>query len=327
VTDIEGVLRVQVLRRTFSMLALGLALALVVNVLVPRLVDRPLRAVVDAVRRIRAGDLGARAPTASTRELSFLADEFNAMTDALAAAEEDRRQGMQRARRIQEHLSALASEVAGLSVLSIYEPADVVAGDYIDVREPVEDVVLFCVADVSGHGAPAALLTAVLKVLLEFASAAETEPSRMLAAINERFAGLTPDEDFASMMLVAVDLEAGLLRCASAGHEPAYLLRHGADTEVLAATGPILGVLEGPAWEDAVLRFSAGDRLVMLTDGVTELRSPSGVIFGRERLRSLLEENLALPLDALRARVLEELRQHRDGEAQQDDLTLVAVGF
>ena len=325
VTDIRRVLRTQVLRRTLSILALGLVLGAVVNLLVRRLVTRPLGAVVEAVRKISRGELGVQTPAAATGELAFLADEFNAMSSALADAEEERRRRMERARRIQQHLIPSDSAGLGLRVASIFHPAEVVAGDYFDIRQTDSGAVIFCVADVSGHGVPAALLAAMLKALFASACAAAEEPRRILASINDQFAAVTLDEDFASAIVVAVDRDGGRISYASAGHEPAVLTRKGADTVILSATGPPLGVRQDVEWEQVAFETTQGDRLVMVTDGLPELSSPTGEMFGRRRLQSLLEQNRDQPLHILRGRILETLAAHGGDSRPADDVTVLAV--
>jgi HAMP domain-containing protein len=323
--DIEEVLRAQVLRRTLNMLALGFSLVLVVNLAIARFVTRPLNAVVNAVHRISRGEVGAQAPTPATRELGFLADEFNAMSSALARVAFDRRRQMDKARRIQERLAPSGGAASGLSVMSIYEPAEAVAGDYYDFRRLDSGVVVFCLADVSGHGVPAALLAGMLKSMFTSACEASDEPRQIVALVNQHLAAVTLEEDFASMIVVAVDAEAGQICWVSAGHEPAYLLHTHGDTDVLSATGPILGVQETGQWEQVTVRTQAGDRLVMLTDGLAELNSAAGEPFGRQRVRRLLEDAGGEALDGLRRRVLEVMALHLGDVAAADDVTVLAV--
>ncbi len=236
--DVHRVLTRQILRRIASVLFLGAAVAVVVNVLVARLVARPLRDVVDSVRKVRAGELGALASTSGTEELGFLADEFNAMSAALAEADRERRRQMERARRIQGHLHPSAETAAAMRLAFLYEPADEVGGDYFDVRARPDGAALVCLADVTGHGVPAAMAAAVLKTLLVSAAARTGAPDQVLAQAGEGFASLLLGEDFASMIVVAADRAAGQLRYASAGHSDAYLVPREGPARHLAATGP-----------------------------------------------------------------------------------------
>jgi sigma-B regulation protein RsbU (phosphoserine phosphatase) len=327
VTDVEHLLRGQIQRRVLSIAVLSLVLGLVANVLVTRLGLRPLNDLVKTVRRMAKGEVGIQAPRPATTELGFLVGEFNAMSSALAKVEQERNRQMEKAHRIQNHLIPSGDAGLGLSVASIYKPADFVAGDYFDFRQAGGGVVVFCVADVSGHGVPAALLAAMLKALFLSACEFTAEPHRILAFLNERLGAATLSEDFATMIVVSVDQGCSSLRYASAGHEPAYLLHRERQTTILGPTGPILAASATSEWEERALAVGAGDCLVMLTDGLAELASEKGELFGRDRVRGLFEGNRGQPLAVLRDRLMETADEWRGTAKQEDDLTVLAVQF
>ncbi|MCK4376478.1 MAG: serine/threonine-protein phosphatase, partial [Candidatus Brocadiae bacterium] len=103
------------------------------------------------------------------------------------------------------------------------------------------------------------------------------------------------------------------------------LTRKGGGTVILSATGPPLGVEQDVEWEQVASETTQGDRLVMVTDGLPELSSPTGEMFGRRRLQSLLEQNRDQPLHILRGRILETLAAHGGGSRPADDVTVLAV--
>jgi len=326
VTDVEHLLRGQIQRRVLSIAVLSLVLGLVANVLVTRLGLRPLNGLVKAVHSMAKGEVGVQAPQPATSELAFLVGEFNAMSSALAKVEQERTRQMEKAHRIQNHLFPSGDAGPGLSVASVYKPADFVAGDYFDFRQ-AGGAVVFCVADVSGHGVPAALLAAILKALFVSACEFTAEPHRILAFLNQRLGAVTLSEDFATMIVVSVGQGGSGLRYASAGHEPAFLLRRERDTVILGPTGPILTASPSSEWEERAFVVGGGDCLVMPTDGLAELVSEKGELFGRDRARRLFEDNRGQPLDVLRARLLRTAEEWRGTAKQRDDLTLLAVQF
>jgi sigma-B regulation protein RsbU (phosphoserine phosphatase) len=129
------------------------------------------------------------------------------------------------------------------------------------------------------------------------------------------------------MIVVSVDQGCSSLRYASAGHEPAYLLHRERQTTILGPTGPILAASATSEWEERALAVGAGDCLVMLTDGLAELASEKGELFGRDRVRGLFEGNRGQPLAVLRDRLMETADEWRGTAKQEDDLTVLAVQF
>ena len=325
VSDIRHVLRAQVLRRTLSMLSLGLTLAIVVNLAVGRLVVRPVRAIVDATRRMSQGEVRAQAKVTGSCELAFLAAEFNAMSARLARVEQERQRQMARAQRIQKNLVPSDLDLGAASVIAVFEPVSTVAGDYYDVVAWETGTLTLCLADVSGHGVPAALLAAMLKSFFKAATVEPTGPECILAAINRQLCAVTLDEDFASMILVAADPSARTLIYASAGHEPGFLLPAQGELIVLPASGPVLGVAPDATWDATQLKVNPGDRLVLITDGLPDATSPSGEMFGRERLRSLFLDLRGRSLEGFRDGVLAELRAHGAGSPHSDDITMLVL--
>jgi len=325
--NIERIIRAQIARRIFSVLLLGVVLAVVLNLLIDRLITRPLGAVVGAVRRLSTGELGVQVPSANTAELAFLADEFNSMSAALAAADRARQEQMHKARRIQQRLIPSDIEDIGVKAAWIYEPATEVAGDYFDIRQTEADLVLFCVADVTGHGVPAAMVAAMIKTLFTSVAAQSSDPQAILTVLNEGLSAATLEEDFASMIVVAWDPAGHRLRYASAGHEPAYLIRPGGPTRTLDSTGPLLGILADATWQTVELEVEAGDRLVIVTDGLSETTSAGGELFGRDRLRALLEQGKTQPLEVWLREAIDRVVTFRGQSAQADDMTILAVEF
>jgi sigma-B regulation protein RsbU (phosphoserine phosphatase) len=305
--------------------------ALIANVVILRLVNRPLARLIAAVREIAAGKLGLTPGRFQTAEFDFLAKEIGQMSLSLAAVEKDRRAQLAKARQLQEHLSPSPDKLVGLEFVAVYMPADNIAGDYYDALPltPSHDdgpVFMLCLADVCGHGIPAAMGAAMLKTLLLDAFEKTSDPAAVLGHMNRRFAEVSLPGDFASMFLALVRPGRGELAYASAGHEYGYLVGLDGRLCPLPATGILIGIEPQWPWETSRLPVRAGDRLLLVSDGVTEAVDAQNRQFGRERLAELLQ-SAPVNTDGLLRAVQNALLEHTGGTPLRDDVTIVVVGL
>ncbi len=322
---VRAIVRAQLARRLLSIVALGVVLAVVVTQVIGRLVVRPIETLVGAVRLIRTGELGAQVPATGSLELDYLAGELNSMSSALAEADRERQHQMEKARRVQEHLKPDPAAYEGLSVAEVYQPAAEVAGDYFDIVRRDQGKLVVCVADVTGHGVPAAMGAAMLKVLFASATEQADQPEAILERIHDGFSLASLEEDFVTMIVALIDPNRGRIRYASAGHEPGYLFRRNGDIEVLGPTGPLAGIDSLTGWDVRDLSVSSGDRVLIVTDGITDATSPAGERFGPQRVQSILQINGTLPVDELASLLLDKVAEHLDGGQQRDDMTVVLL--
>ena len=323
--EILAASRWQLLTRSLGMGIFGLLVTGVTSVVIVRLVSRPVEQLAATVRRIGRGELQAVAEPTGGAEFQFLAREINAMGAALDAAERQRRRQMEKARRVQTRLCPSTGPLTGWSVASIYEPADEVGGDLIDVRPVAERRLVVCIADVTGHGVAAAMGAAVLKMLFDTALQQHPDdPAGMLQFINERFSVLSLEEDFASMLIALLDQGAASVTYASAGHDPAYLIGPD-DMRLLESTGPLLGIDPAASWQAATAQLTPGDRLVLVTDGWAESASMEGARFGRERLQTLLALSGSEVPERTAQRAAEQTAFWRAHRPASDDLSMLVI--
>ncbi len=313
------------LTRLIAMFLMAVVATAIVNLVLWRIVARPLKRLVGTVKKIGAGKLGTQSDTFGSSELDFLAREINAMSVALEKADKDRRQQMAQAREIQQSLLPKPLNVAGLRVSSLFQPTDDVGGDYFDAFTLADGSHLFTVADVTGHGVPAAMSAAMLKVLLVQAARQHTSPAAILQYINRVLIEASVAVGFVTMAVARVSRDTTKLEYASAGHETSWLFSLDGTIDELTSTGMVLGVLEDGSWEDTCKVVSNGQRLLITTDGVSEALSPSGEFFGREKIRVALVQNRDKPSNHVLPYLTEQLNAHRQGEPQYDDVTMVLI--
>ncbi len=231
------------------------------------------------------------------------------------------------ARRMQ--LAILPAEVphlGGIRVAAAYEPMTAVAGDFYDfvVRDP--DHAGFLVADVSGHGVPAALIASMIKVALASVAGSADRPSELLRrlgrVLHDHLRGR-----FVTASYLWLDARTRTARYAAAGHPP--LLHWQAKTATLArisSNGLLFGVEPESDYPECGIALEAGDRLLLHTDGLIEAETAAGEPFGDHRLEQVVREGAPATAHELSERLLSEVAAWRPRSVpQQDDITLLVV--
>jgi serine phosphatase RsbU (regulator of sigma subunit) len=169
---------------------------------------------------------------------------------------------------------------------------------------------------------------AMLKTFLLHAAEYHVAPDQILSFVNDRFTAISLEEVFASMLLVRWHPETATLEYASAGHEIGWL--YSAKTcslRELPSTGLPLGICSDSTWEAETSATAPGDRLLLVTDGVTEAFNGRLEPFGRDRLTDLFVQCSTLPLPEMARRIDEALIAYRERRAPTDDTTLLAIQF
>jgi serine phosphatase RsbU (regulator of sigma subunit) len=231
------------------------------------------------------------------------------------------------ARRIQ--LSLLPDSlprIPGYQVAASNEPSRGVSGDYYQVLSRLEGrEFVFMVADVSGKGIGAALLTASLEAL----SAAPIEDGQSAHVIQEKLSRLlerrTPPEKYATAIMAVLAPETGVLHYANAGHNPGLVVKSQGSVEELGATGPPLGLVPESRYSPGMVTLGPGDILLFYTDGITEAARRDGEEYELERLKSLCLEHREEDLESLLQFIDDDLKRFVQGEPFGDDRTVVVV--
>src|SRR5271156_1976046 len=235
---------------------------------------------------------------------------------------------LETARRIQMSiLTQQMPKIPGLDIAARYIPMTEVAGDFYDFIVVDEKRLGTLVADVSGHGMPAALISSMLKIALAAQSECAADPAKVLSGLNQALCGKFKGH-FVTAAYVFIDLEKKTITYAGAGHPPLLLRDHasGKGSEVL-ENGLFLGAFPHATYSSLERPFHEGDVALLYTDGIVEMNSAQEEEFGGERLKQFLENNGELPAEKFILSLLDELSTWVTGREAEDDLTLLAIRF
>jgi sigma-B regulation protein RsbU (phosphoserine phosphatase) len=208
-------------------------------------------------------------------------------------------------------------------VAARYVPMTSVAGDLYDfVAAGPRQLGLF-IADVSGHGVPAALIASMVKMAATSQRMHADHPARLLTGMNAALCGNTQGQ-YVTAACVYLDAAASELRYAAAGHPAMLLLRDGAVTEVV-ENGLLLAATESETYSEKRMSLMPRDRLLLYTDGLVEARDSDGELFGDERLIAAFRDTAHLPVAEAADRLIAAAQQWAD--VQDDDLTVLVCDF
>jgi sigma-B regulation protein RsbU (phosphoserine phosphatase) len=314
------------------------AVALALGLLLARSVTASVHALSVGTNRLREGDFSHPVKVRSRDQLGELAESFNLMSRGIQdllreQAEKERlEEELRIARQIQMSLLPAQGAVSlpGLRIAALCLPAAEVGGDYYDLLPLSTTRMGVLVADVSGKGTSAALYMAELKGLVLSLSRIYDSPRKLLAEANRILSANMDRHSFITMTYAIVDTAARTMRYARAGHNPMiHFEAKTGRTHVLTPPGLGLGIDRGERFEEileeAEVPLSEGDLFLFFTDGLSEAMNPEAELFGEGRLRTVIEESEGLESEAIKERILEEIRRFVGGAAQNDDMTLVLL--
>jgi len=235
------------------------------------------------------------------------------------------------ARRIQSStLPQSVPTLTGLEIAARYVPMSAVAGDFYDFLSVDEKRVGILVADVTGHGVPAALIASMLKVAFAGQAAHAHDPARVLTGLNRSLCGKF-EEHFVTAAYLFVDLEKTLLRYSAAGHPPLMLASRAAGkVREIEENGVMLGMFPEAAYSSVEIRVGPGDRCLLYTDGVFEAKNAAQEEFGKPRCKKFLEAQRDIPAACFANALIDSIARfsgHNSGRAQEDDITLLVLDF
>jgi len=231
------------------------------------------------------------------------------------------------ARRLQLSILPTAiPELGGVRIAVAYEPMTAVAGDFYEFIPVDPRRAGFLVADVSGHGVPAALIASMIKVAVQSVAAWAHDPAELLGRLRVALQGHLHGQCVTAAYLW-LDTETRMARYSAAGHPPLLCWRAATGTVTrIESNGLLFGVSADSDYPACAITFGPGDRFLLYTDGLTEPESATGEPFGDARLERILRESQAKPAEELARQLLAAVTAWLPTSApQQDDITLLII--
>ncbi|MFN8505144.1 SpoIIE family protein phosphatase [Kouleothrix sp.] len=231
------------------------------------------------------------------------------------------------AREVQQSvLPRVFPRARGYSFAACNQPARSVGGDLYDVFWVGDDQIGVVIADVSGKSMPAALYMALTRSLLLAEARRERSPRAVLLSVNQLLREMGDPQMFVTVFYGVIACSTGRLTYARAGHDYPLLLRDGEATP-LGGRGIVLGAFDSETivLSEEQLDLRAGDRLVLYTDGLTDVFAPDGERFGADRLGDLFQAHAGRDPMAFCDAVFADLAVYQGAAEQFDDMTLLVV--
>jgi PAS domain S-box-containing protein len=221
---------------------------------------------------------------------------------------------------------------SALSFLSLYFPTGDVSGDFFSVFPVGEKAAGVLICDVMGHGVRSALITAMIRGLVEEHVKFAADPGVLLTRINRALTVILQQAGtamFATCFYVVADVERAELRFANAGHPCALHVRcDGASAEKLddqKSRGPVMGIFPSATYATATRSMAKGDLVMLFTDGLFEVEDATGAFFNEEQLRATASRHAALVPEEFFDRVLGDIRKYSKSETFADDVCVVGI--
>jgi serine phosphatase RsbU (regulator of sigma subunit) len=226
----------------------------------------------------------------------------------------------------------VSAQDSALRFLSLYFPTGDVSGDFFNVFPIGEKEVGIFICDVMGHGVRSALITSMIRGLVEEHGQAAADPGELLTRVNRALAIILKQADttmFATCFYVVADVERAQLRFANAGHPSALHIQHGnGAAQKLQANGrpgPAMGIFPTASYATSSSPMKKGDRVMLFTDGLFEVEDASGALFTEEQLHITVTRYAALPAQEFFDRVINHVRQFSERKSFDDDICVVGM--
>ena len=205
-------------------------------------------------------------------------------------------------------------------------PATTMGGDFYDYIALPGGEIGLVMADVSGHGVPAAFFMAVARTALHDLAPRHGDPGACLAAANDALCAQNPLDLFVTVFYCMLDPKTGVLRYANGGHNPPYVRRADSTVETLSGRGGlVLGAMPGARFPTHTVQLLHGDRLVLYTDGVTEAFNPADEAYGAKRLLDEVRIHGGGTPSALVEHICQSVTNFAGAAPQSDDITLTVL--
>ncbi|MEO5721627.1 MAG: SpoIIE family protein phosphatase [Chthoniobacterales bacterium] len=266
-----------------------------------------------------------RARIETQLRLSALREQLQEQNDELEEWRTNTERDLAAARLTQQSLIPQKSPpLADWDVAAVYRPVIQVGGDIYGWLRMKDGRTLFWIADATGHGASAALLTTLAKLLFQHGAAENEEPATIMRAVNQDFRSIFGARSFMTAMCVALDPETGRAAVVGAGHPPLLVSRSTGETLSIPSSAPPLGLVERSEFVETEVTLERGDGFFLYTDGLFGAERGQAPRMTPAHLAEMLQP-AAENAEALLTRVVAEATSGNGDEPLPDDLAAVAV--
>ncbi|HNK57268.1 MAG TPA: SpoIIE family protein phosphatase, partial [Leptospiraceae bacterium] len=222
-------------------------------------------------------------------------------------------------------LSMNPTDIKDLKLAIKYLPMTEVGGDFFDISKIDDRTYRIFIADATGHGVQAAMITMVIKGIYDNIKSFGLKPNEILEIFNNEFIHKYISlNSYLTAIVVDIDTESKTLTYVSAGHPSSILLSRG-EIKELTRTGKIIGVFKGTNYQSITINFSEKDKLFLFTDGIFEEFNKSEEEFGEERLQEIIRKNHDKSISEIIDISLDELNSFLGAKEKQDDITIIGI--
>lgn len=328
------------MQNTIFIAVLIFSFALVLSILFARGLTKNIKKLKDAAETIGKGNWDIKLDVNTNDEVQSVADSFQWMADRLTELVKETAQKarmeeeLETARLVQSTLLANPEIKSDFFELApFYFPASECGGDLWDVYQTGSKVTLV-IGDATGHGAGAAIVTAVAKsgfsTLNTIYAKQDMPPDQFLTILNKIICKLCKGQLLMTMVVVQLDLRTGEVVVCNAGHESPLLLKNATgkgNCEVLFSRGERLGFSDVATFEPEKFQLQVGETILLYTDGVSEAKNGEGKELGERALKKLLSVKGPRPLADIRKDIEDGTKGHIGTATIEDDITFVLLNW
>jgi PAS domain S-box-containing protein len=255
-------------------------------------------------------------------------EKLQEQTSTLNSTLEKIQQDLSLAKKMQHNtLFTDPSVLEELKIIQAYVPMSEVGGDYYDISKVNDFTYRIFLADATGHGVQAAMITMAIKGIYDNIKIYESGIDTIMKVFNNEYVRKYVSlNSLVTAIIIEIDIRNKKLKFVSAGHPPALLLR-GSTTLPLKTNGRMIGVMKDNIYKSTELDFHTSDRLYIFTDGIYEEFNSQEEEFGEERLYSILSKNMNVSIEQSIQDVLNSLDLFLEGKEKNDDITILGMDF
>lgn len=217
------------------------------------------------------------------------------------------------------------SKIDGCDLTGYYLPMQKLGGDFYDVIKISEDKIAFVIADVCGHGVPAALVSALAKMAFINNSKSGEKITEIIKKVNNELYNIIGTTSSLTAFYCIIDMKNNIIEYINASHPDIYIMRNKKELLRLPGTAPMIGLKKDLEFKSQKRDIKENDRLILYTDGIIEARNDQRVIFGELRFESLICDNVLLEAKEMVDVVIQKLNSFCNSNTFNDDVTILVV--